>query len=297
MTLSGVRDKKHPYQFKFHHADTEETVNATVPFHPELLPATGSPRERLALWATHPENRSFARTAVNRFWALITGKPLVDPIDDVPLEGPFPPGLEILTDDFIAHQFDIRRLLHVIAATHVFHRDSRSSDDAVPPTAAHEDSWAAFPMTRLRPEQVAGAIIQGSSLNTLDAQSHILVRLMQFGQTNDFIQRYGDAGEDEFKDDGGTIPQRLVLMNGKLVHERTHDNPFLNAAARIAMLAPDNDRAIEIAYLTLLTRRPLPNELAHFNDRFKDHPQNQRQRVVEDLCWALINVTEFAWNH
>ena len=43
---------------------------------------------------------------------------------------------------------------------------------------------------------------------------------MKFGQTNEFVKRYGDSGEDEFEGRGGTIPQRLLMMNGDMVRER-----------------------------------------------------------------------------
>ena len=80
-------------------------------------------------------------------------------------------------------------------------------------------------MTRLRPEQVAGAILQAASLTTLDAQSHWFVRLVAYTGRNDFVRRYGDTGEDEFDARGGTIPQRLLLMNGELVQKRTDGRP------------------------------------------------------------------------
>ena len=43
---------------------------------------------------TNPQNKPFARATVNRIWALMFGKPLVNPVDDIPLEGPFPPALD-----------------------------------------------------------------------------------------------------------------------------------------------------------------------------------------------------------
>jgi len=114
-------------------------------------------------------------------------------------------------------------------------------------------------MTRLRPEQVAGAVIQASSLTPINGDAHIVRKLMQFGEANQFVLRYGDTGEDEFVDRGGTIPQRLLLMNGELVKERTKENVVLNAATRIAVLTPDPAKAVEVAYLAVLTRRPLPH--------------------------------------
>src|SRR5207253_772266 len=119
--------------------------------------------------------------------------------------------LKLLADDFASHGFDLRRLIRVIAATEVFRLDS-VADHAM--GEDDEKDWAVFPMTRLRPEQVIGSVMQACSLSTMDAHSPLVVRLMRFGQQNDFLKRYGDSGEDEFDGKGGTIPQRLLMMNG-----------------------------------------------------------------------------------
>ncbi|MDT9120995.1 hypothetical protein RSW84_26510, partial [Escherichia coli] len=84
-------------------------------------------------------------------------------------------------------------------------------------TPEHEEKWSVFPLTRLRPEQVAGSIIQSSSLTTIDANSHIVAQLSRYAQQSGFVERYGDTGEDEFLESGGTVTQRLLLMNGELV--------------------------------------------------------------------------------
>lgn len=298
MSLTGVRDNPtNSYAYRYLGKREAEPVPARVPFHEALLPADGALRERLATWVTHPDNRPFARALVNRVWALLFNRPLVTPVDSVPLEGPFPPGLEALADDVIAHDFDLQRLIRVIAATKVFQCESRSGDPEHPATEAQAAKFAAFPLTRLRPEQMAGSVLQAANLKTIDADSHVLVRMVRFFQQNDFIKRYGDAGEDEFGVTGGTIPQRLVLMNGKLVHERTKEDLVMNSATRIGAVAPDNATAVETAYLTVLTRRPTPDESAHFTDRLTRAVDQKRAELMEDLFWTLINSTEFSWNH
>lgn len=295
----GIRDDEQAtYQFQYLYSDETTTVPSRVPFNQHLLQDAETERERLANWVTHPENRPFARAIVNRMWAITTGKPLIEPVDSIPLEGSletgeFPPGLELLADDFIAHGFDLQRLIRVIVATAAFQRDSQADFEV---TAPHEDAWAAFPVTRLRPEQVVGAIQQAAALKTLDAESHIVTQLINFGEHNEFLKRYGDAGEDEFAEQGGTIPQRLLMMNGKLVKERTDQNIIRNAATRIAQLSPNDETGIEVAYLTVLTRRPSEEERSYFVARFEDETLNRRQHV-EDLIWVLLNSSEFAWNH
>ncbi len=112
------------------------------------------------------------------------------------------------------------------------------------------------------------------------------------------MRRYGDDGEDEFAPHGGTIPQRLLMMNGKQVHERTKQDLLFNAATRIALLAPSDAKAVETSYLAVLTRRPTPEEARHFAAELAD-PADRRQCAerLEDLYWTLLNTTEFSWNH
>ena len=290
----GLQDSKRDYEFTYLGADEQEIVTPQVPFEKELFEEGGSRRQQLARWVTHPDNHALSRAIVNRVWALLLGRPLVEPIDHIPLEGPYPPGLETLANDFAGHGFNLRRLISQIAATRVFQLQSHAAHDV---TAAHEDHWAVFPLTRLRPEQVAGSIIQATSLPTIDANSHIFVRLARFGQQNDFVKRYGDTGEDEFQDHGGTIPQRLVMLNGDLIKERTKNDSASNAVARIAGQVKDDQKAIEAAYLVTLSRQPSQVELDHFMTTLRDEKELGRATVIEDIFWTLLNSTEFSWNH
>ncbi len=298
MSMTGVRDDAaKPYEFRYLRKPGKEIVPPRVPFHPELLPEEGPLRQRLAAWVTHPDNLPFARTLVNRVWALLYNRPLHQPIDDIPLDGPFPPALQILSEDLVRNGYDIRRLIRVIASTRGFQLDSRSEDPDHPVAVEQQKLWAAFPLTRLRPEQVAGAILQSASLRTLDGDSPAFTRVLRFFQENDFVKRFGDIGQDEFDGFGGTIPQRLVMMNGELVRERTKENVFANAATRIGVVAPDDDTAVETAYLATLTRRPTPVEQRHFAGRLREGLTLKRSGRMEDLYWTLLNSTEFSWNH
>ena len=301
MAISGIRETDKPYKFKYRRQRDPVTVPTIVPFKPELLPERGNPRQRLAHWVTHSENRAFARATVNRVWALMFGRPLVDPVDEIPLqdslENPYPPGLETLADDLIIHKFDLRRLIRVIAATRVFSLDSKVPVDRSVPTLEQEKHWAAFALSRLRPEQVAGSILQAASLKAIDADSHIIFRLSRVMEQGDFIDGYGDIGEDEFYIQGGTIPQRLLMMNGELVHERIKDNLVANAATRILATAPNDAKVVEATYLAVLSRRPSPEEATYFVQTLSQKGFLSRKAKQEDLYWALINSTEFSWNH
>ncbi|HSH96523.1 MAG TPA: DUF1549 domain-containing protein [Roseimicrobium sp.] len=298
MSLTGVQEnKKNEYDFRYHGKAETERVNPTVPFHPELLPAKGELRDRLAQWVTHRDNRSFARTTVNRVWALMFNRPLVEPIDSIPLDGPFPAGMEVLADDLIAHGHDLQRLIRVIAATRVFQMDSRAADPSHPVTEEQEKCYASFPLSRLRPEQVAGSVLQAASIQTLDADAHVVFQISRSIQEKNFVKSYGDIGEDEFNQRSGTIPQRLLMMNGNMVKDRTKSNPFVNASSRISLLSPDDNVAVDTSYLCLLTRRPTPAEKEYFLKQLAGSKGVVRERAMEDLYWTLMNSTEFSWNH
>jgi hypothetical protein len=300
--IRGIKDEpsvsKVQYEVENRVTGKLETIMPTVPFHAELLPAASSKllrRQRLAQWVTDPANDSFAREAVNRMWSLMFGRALIEPVDDIRSSQTLPPALDILADDFVRHDYDLRRLIRLIAATDAFRLDSRAVGREL--STAHGETWAAFPITRLRPEQVVNGVLQSASLETLNYDSHILIRMArQIGQ-NDFVKSYGDAGEEELLPQGGTIPQRLLMMNGNVVKNKTDYNMLLNASTQIALLAPNDAKAIEVAYLAVLTRRPTDEEAAYFTQRLAEDKTRNRYQKVEDLYWTLINSTEFSWNH
>jgi hypothetical protein len=292
----GIRDERMEYFYKYLYDDKISLIKPRVPFYAELhKPSTEPRRRQLADWVTHPKNGAFSRAIVNRMWAIVCGKPLVNPIDDVPLYGPWPAGLEILADDFSANGFDLQRLIRAIVASEAFQRDSRAEFEI---SSEHEAAWASFPLTRLRPEQVAGAITQAASLTTINDRSGIISKLQQFGDLNGFVQRYGDMGVDEFIERGGTIPQRLLLMNGEIVRDRTKiEDVAFGAPSRIAALVKDPKTIVESAYLCVLSRKPNQAELTALVKRIEDKSEEVKREALEDIFWMLLNSSEFSWNH
>lgn len=302
--------------------DADEVSAApSVPFASELLPEQGAPRARLAAWVTDARNKPLARVTVNRLWGVMFGRALVEPIDSIPLaseetaEAETSPDsnavLELLADDFARHDFNLRRTIRILAALEVMRLDSRddSNDSAASPgeidtRVAHADkatspalAWNVFPLTRLRPEQLAYGIAQASSLETIDPETSPVIGFLRSVGRAEFVKRFGDAGEAEFAPVIGTIPQQLLLLNGKAVQEAVKGVNPINASWRVAALAPDDQRAVEAAYLTVLTRRPTLDERRHFTQRLAGTTGDARHNGVEDLFWTLLNSTEFAWNH
>lgn len=290
--LQGVRTRDADYQYQYLDADEEVDVTPTVPYGQSWLPEEGDDRTRLATWITDPRNRQFARSAVSHVWTLMFGRCDGEAMDNLPLDEQSHPVLETYVDDFIEHDFNLRRLIHLIARSGPFTVDSRADFEITP---AHEDAGAVFPLVRLRAEQVAGAISQAARIKTIDRESSVFLQFMKYTTGNEFVNRYGDRGEDELADDAGTIAQRLIMMNGKLPRESVSPNPFLNTTSHIDMFSRDDRATVETAYLAVLNRLPTDGESEHFTTKLASAPR--RQACLEDLMWVLVNSSEFAWNH
>jgi hypothetical protein len=290
----GLRDDpQRLYEVELIGESQPRMLEPAVPFHRQLLPSEGHPRQRLAAWLTAPDNQPVARALVNRLWGLMAGRPLMEPVDELPLGGPFPVLLEELADDLTRHGWQLKRLIRLIALNAAFQRCSEAS---FPITDAHLAQWAVFPMSPLRSEQLARSILQASRLRAVRPSQSLFSQLEQFGFMNDFLKAYGDRGEDEFLAEPLTLPQRLTLMNAKQVAERIEENPILNASHRIARQSPTAAHAVELVYRVTLARTPTVEELAFFAEPLVGLSGRALVDGVADLYWSLLNSTEFQWN-
>jgi hypothetical protein len=186
-------------------------------------------------------------------------------------------------------------------ATGVYQIDSQWSQGDSSQTEqideSYEKAWALFPVSQLRPEQMAAAVHQACRLKTIDASSSILSQLELYGGVNDFTKAYGSRGEDEFFEQSVTIPQRLLMMNGQFLSERIDNNPIMNAATRISGLARDDQTAVSTAFLSTLNRPATAQELEVFTQRLEGKRNDARSRELGNLFWVLLNSSEFQWNH
>ncbi len=86
-----------------------------------------SRREQLVEWLTARNNQHFAQATVNRVWAHLFGRGLVEPVDDMrPANPPISPELlDTLARDFAASGFDLRRLCRALVLTDAYQLTSR----------------------------------------------------------------------------------------------------------------------------------------------------------------------------
>ena len=296
----GIEDNpKLTYEVEDRTTLDKREVDPAVPFDSQLLPDEGTQRQRLAAWVTNPENRRFERATVNRVWGLVFGRPWMEPVDDMPNPEPFSETdlLDVLGRDFREHNYDLKRLIGLITALQAYRLSSEHPAwDSGENAEAVDENWAAFPITRLRPEQIIGSMSQAASLKTADRNSHLLIRTIRMFREIDFVKDYGDLGDNELTDRSGTIPQALLRMNGRFSRENSATGP-VSASGRISAMAPGTDRCLELCFLVCLTRRPTAEEYAALSPAFEGVSNDERAKAVEDVYWSLFNSPEFSWNH
>jgi hypothetical protein len=272
--------------------DTNIIAKPQFPGSKEPMQTNATPdRQRLAEWMVAPENPWFAKAAVNRAWWLMLGRGLVQPVDDLTvLEGtPAQEVLELLAGDFAANNFDLKRLLEVIAGTRAYQLASHIEDS----TAVRPELFHVMSVRSLTADQIYGCLMQavaGRFATGRQVQEAGLERLL-------FVQSLKAPTQAAVEFQAG-IPQMLTLLNGPLVARVTDSQKCdLLAALEDGPFFTDDDR-IEILYLSTLTREPTEQEHKRAKTFLADRRQADSQgQELGDLLWVLLNSSECLLNH
>ncbi len=111
---------------EIHHCDKPTGEISSVGYIDEAateIPAHAPRTERmqqLADLVVHRDNDRFARVMVNRLWARMFGRGIIEPLDNIDNEPVSAELLELLTRDFIDHGYDIKRTLRLIATSRAY---------------------------------------------------------------------------------------------------------------------------------------------------------------------------------
>ncbi|MBN8246826.1 MAG: DUF1549 domain-containing protein [Verrucomicrobia bacterium] len=92
------------------------SVNASAPRAQRL--------EQLATLITQPGNGRLSRTVVNRLWARLLGRGLVEPLDIMQNPAWDPDLLDFLAEDLVAHQWNLKRTLELILTSRAYQMPS-----------------------------------------------------------------------------------------------------------------------------------------------------------------------------
>ena len=253
-----------------------------------------SSRRTLADWMTARQNPYFARSAVNRIWGHFFGVGIVEPIDDfgganVPSH---PELLEELAADFAAHDFDLKYLIRAITTSKTYQRSSRQTHRS----QTEPQHFSRMAVQGLTGEQLFDSIaVAVGHLESFQQQQPF-----QFNQTGpraEFLELFAPDNNSPTERQT-SILQALALMNGSFTASATslEQSVTLTAIAEFPrMKTPDR---IEALFLAALTRKPTAAEQARLTKYIDSGgPSKNSKQALADLFWALLNSSEFLFNH
>ena len=287
-------------------------------------PNTGEAR-RVALARIITADKQFARAAVNYIWEKMMVEALVSPsntFDPARLDkaAQLPSGwslqpanpdlLEALTNDFIANNFNLQKLIATIAKSNIYQL-----------SAQYPGSWnismipyyARKYARRLEAEEVHDAIMKATGIgvtyqlrDTLGVNTYAVNWAMQLPDPSEPRSGAGNAvsflnsfvrGDRDVKPRSSepSILQSLNLMNNSFVMTRIHNaNAGSTVSKLIANTAITNQEIITQLYLNTLSRNPTSDEINTLNSVFTTMTKRE---AAEAIQWTVLNKMDFLFNY
>jgi hypothetical protein len=259
------------------------------------IPPEQDPRGLLADWMTSPENPYFARVMVNRVWADLMGRGIVEPVDD--MRATNPPSnarlLNALADDFKANGYDIKKLLMTITNSYVYSLSSIPRPDS----AGDSRNYSRHYRQRIRAEVLLDAY---SDITGVPVQFDAMpagARAMELWTArvpSTFLDSFSrpDPNQDPpcERTNDTSVVQALHLLNAKNLQRKLSSDEGRLAHLSKSKLSPA--ALVEELYLLAYCRLPSASERLALVKRF-DEPRKSRKLILEDILWALLNTPEF----
>ena len=257
-----------------------------------------SRRVQLAIWMTARENKFFARATVNWAWGHLFGGGLVDSLDDVDPTSSASRLLDELSAFFVHSGYDLRKLWRTLALTRAY---QLSTSDSQWKTASqgHYPRLRSKPLT---PEQLYDSFSllappKGEKpLSNVVSPSDSANALYESPLRMEFIRRMRPPAGSATEYRGGTL-QALMLMNGRTMADLTAPGKSNLLVAIEAPFMTDKDR-VQALFLATLARLPEDDEFAACVAMLRESPNPvDKTQALSSTLWALLNSTEFAFNH
>ena len=273
------------------------------------LDSTEDRRMVFAKWLTDPENAMFSRTVVNRVWANFMGRGLVDPMDDLRATNPASNEelLAALSKDFVAHGYDVQRLIRTIMNSALYQLSSESNAT----NQSDNIYYSKHIIRRLNAEVILDAMSQVTGAPTSFSGYPAGTRALQLPDTqvkSDFLASFGrparvlcDAAE---RASDPTITQALHVINGDTLNKKLSSPE--GTIALFLKLGLSDRRILEYMYLSAFSRYPSDSERAALADALgktrlekgtEEARRDAHRQALEDMVWAMLTSKEFLFNH
>jgi hypothetical protein len=256
------------------------------------------PRAALAEWLTSKDNALFRQNMANRIWAEFFGRGIVEPVDDVRISNP-PSNRELIEElgrRLASYDFDARRLIRDICNSHTYQLSVASNatnrDDA--------DQFSHQRLRRLRADVLLDAISQVTATPSTFAETPAGLRAVELYEggrraNNYFLKTFGLCSRDSVNASETrmepTLAQALHMLNGDTIEGKLGRSPVIAADLK-AGRAPDE--IVDDLFTRTLSRQPSAAEMKKLLALITD-PKDRK--AYDDIFWALLNSSEFEFNH
>ncbi len=261
-------------------------------------------RTHFAQLLTARENGRFPRTIVNRLWARLMGRGLIEPVDEMHRPAFHPDLIEWLAGDFVEHGYDLQHTIRMITT-------SRAYQLAAVASQADADPFRGPLIKRMTAEQFEDAVGQltGQRGRAWTRNGDRLMEALGRPDRRTVItQRLSSA----------STLQSLELMNGAVLHEMIYGERPSSSDAIAKQFAkdklgqgdqpkilpvdpPDYSRfadqssfeQVHSLFAWAFSRLPNPEELAIATALIESRSAEGDPHPLADLIWSLTMLPEF----
>ncbi|MDA1179830.1 MAG: DUF1553 domain-containing protein [Planctomycetota bacterium] len=290
--------------------EAEERINARKALYPEAklddplldnpdeyaVPPTEKPtapsrplysrRAALIDMAIDANNPYFSRAIVNRAWAWLMGQGLVEPLDQLhSANSPTHPELlDALSEDFAAHNYDLRRLVRNIALSDTYQRSSVRLAGGEPPP---RDLYLQAQVRPLSEYQMAVATLGAAGLMD-GSQARADFEKANTDRIKELVLRF-DTGSDQF---APSLALSLYLANNESFAKIIAEGGLVKRL----LDNNDNEELIRTAFASVLSRAPDADEVAALR-YYLAARSDRREQACQQIVWSLLTSSEFRFNH
>ena len=294
-------------------------------------------RKAIASWIVSDDNPWFADAIVNRMWGHFLGRAFVEPIDDFRPSNPavMPELMQALSADFKANNYDLKRLIRLICSTQAYQISSSASAKPGPgnlywakfrlkPMAPDQLLDSLVLATGVKPvlEQTVGANLDQIKAQ-LSRQFQFLfdvdeefeqkdfegtipqaLMLLNGGLVNSSVRPIPGNALAEIRDMQASDAEKIetlylrTLSRKPTVLETQRWEKYVNSRTEVIT---DNNAPMPQKRVLGGGKKNAPNTgfnpLARASNQSNRVPATPKDQAYEDLFWALLNSSEFLFNH
>lgn len=260
--------------------------------------------QQMAEYLTQPANGRIYRTLVNRVWAQLMGRGIVEPVDLMDNEPWSQDLLDWLASDFVANDYNIKDLIFKITTSKAYQMPSVGKKD-VNELIAEDFKFEGMVRRRITAEQFSDAISQVISPVFPDSimrynpfelvnqeQSNFSFVRASLVANNGFLTALGRTSREVVqttRDTQANLLQTLELTNGEIFN-----SVLRRGAEQWKERYKQSDVIIEEVYEKALGRKPEKDELQIAKAALGESPTEES---IQDLFWAVLLLPEFQVIH